>query len=124
MTMNRFAKVALTNRLATDPIIQKTQDGLLMSSFPIAVDQHTEPKGDDACSDVYVCIGYGRLAEETRKLLRKGTVVWLEGTLSGPSSDRTHGFRRCVSEILLDNISVIDECAASDGESSDPAVAP
>ena len=90
--MNRFGQVSLADRLAADPEISNTKEGNLVTSFPIAVNPHGSPDGED--SDCYVCTAYGRVAEDSRRLLRKGTSVWVEGTLTGRQIETRRGFRR------------------------------
>lgn len=97
--MNR---VELVGRLTKDIELKKTQSGLSVASFTIAVNR----RGGDQTADFIACVAWRQSAEYLANYGKKGSVVALEGRIQTRNYDQ-NGHKVYVTEIVADSVSLI-----------------
>jgi len=102
-----FNRVILVGRLATDPEVRYTTEGIPVVSFRLAVDRPTR-RGMERQTDFFRVVTFRRLAEFVQTYLTKGRLVLVEGRLQVNSYiDRT-GQRRTVVDVIASNVQFMD----------------
>ena len=122
-----YNRVILVGNLTRDPEIRYVQSGSAVTKFALAVNRRTK-NGDDT---TYVDIvawdsGNYKLAETCNTYLKKGMSVLVEGRLVIRSFDDKDGNKRKATEVVIDNMQMLDRAGApggggrsnEDGESS------
>lgn len=97
--MNR---VTLTGRLTKDPEVMKTQTGLSVLSFTIAV-KNTHKADSDA--DFIQCQAWRQSADYLGKYARKGTMIGLDGSIQTRSYMKDDA-KVYVTEVVADRVEI------------------
>lgn len=97
--MNR---VELVGRLTKDIELKKTQSGLSVTSFTVAVNR----RGGDQTADFIACVAWRQSAEYLSNYGKKGSVVALEGRIQTRNYDQ-NGHKVFVTEVVADSVSLI-----------------
>lgn len=71
--------VMLSGRLGADPTIKRTEKGLTIGEFSLAVERPYQ-KGKEKKVDFIPCIAFGQKAEFAEKYLRKGLKIIVVGS--------------------------------------------
>ena len=101
-------KVFLIGRLVRDPEMRLTTSGIAVTRFTLAIDRGFK-RGDEAerTADFIRVVAWRRLAEICNDYLKKGKLVAIEGRLQVDSFEK-NGERRTVSEVVADNMQMLD----------------
>jgi len=97
--MNR---VAIVGRLTKDIELKKTQSGLSVTSFTVAVNR----RGGDQTADFIACVAWKQSAEYLSNYGKKGSVVALEGRIQTRNYEQ-NGHKVFVTEVVADSVSLI-----------------
>lgn len=97
--MNR---VAIVGRLTKDIELKKTQSGLSVTSFTVAVNR----RGGDQTADFIACVAWKQSAEYLSNYGKKGSVVALEGHIQTRNYEQ-NGHKVFVTEVVADSVSLI-----------------
>lgn len=97
--MNR---VAIVGRLTKDIELKKTQSGLSVTSFTVAVNR----RGGDQTADFIACVAWKQSAEYLANYGRKGSVLALEGRIQTRNYEQ-NGHKVFVTEVVADSVSLI-----------------
>ena len=103
MSINR---VVLTGNLTRDPELRRTQSGMAILSFGIAVnDRRKNPQTGDweDYANFIDCTMFGNRAESISNYLAKGNKVGLEGKLRWSQWERD-GQKRSKIEVIVDDL--------------------
>jgi single-strand DNA-binding protein len=109
--MKYVNKIILLGRLGRDPILRETKNGRALASFSLATSRKF--KGDDADGTLieetqwHNVAAFGRQAENCKKYLRKGHMVYVEGTLRSHTYEAKDGSHRTSFDVYVDEISFI-----------------
>ena len=106
MSINR---VVLTGNLTRDPEVRRTQSGMAIMSFGLAVNDRRKNNQTGEWED-YVnfvdCTMFGSRAEALSSYLSKGSKVGIDGTLRYSSWER-NGQRHSKLEVIVDEIELL-----------------
>lgn len=119
-------KVILIGNLGRDPEVRYTPNGLAVANITIATSEVWKDKqsGENQERTEWHRVSmFARLAEIAGEYLRKGSKVYIEGKLQTRKwQDKTTGQDRYMTEIIADNLQMLDSKNANAGSSSSPAM--
>jgi len=98
-------KVILVGNLGRDPEIRNTQDGTKVASFSIATSETWKDKQTGERKDRTewhrIAVFNERLSEIVEKYLRKGSKVYVEGSLQTRKWTDTNNVERYTTEVVI-----------------------
>ena len=102
-------KVILIGRLGRDPEMRYTGDGTPVSNFTLATDEsYTDKAGErQKKTEWHKIVAWKKLAENCAKLLKKGSLCYVEGKLQTRSWDDRDGNKRHTTEIIIYHMRVL-----------------
>ena len=122
---NGINKVILIGHLGKDPEVQ-VFDGVKRAAFSLATDESYRDKDGNRVDRVEwhnVSLWRG-LAEVSERFLRKGAKVYVEGKLRTRTYQDETGKQRYFTEVVADNMMMLDRKEGSDVSSEKPAAPP
>jgi single-strand DNA-binding protein len=109
--------VVLVGRLGQDPELKQTPGGASVCNFSIATtEKWTDKSGErHERTEWHRIVAWGRTADNVAQFLRKGSQVYVEGSLHNREYEDKDGIKRQVAEIKAREIRFLDsrERAAS-----------
>lgn len=99
-------RVILTGRLTKDPELRKTQTGLSVCSFQLAVDRPKQKGQDDAVTDWISCQVWRQAADYICNYAKKGALLAVDGRLQTRSYDNASGQKVHVTEIVCERVEI------------------
>ncbi|MGH2575361.1 MAG: single-stranded DNA-binding protein [Ignavibacteria bacterium] len=114
-------KVILIGRLGQDPELKYTQSGLAVAKFTLATGQQWKDQDGNTQdrTEWHSITAWRRLAEICSEYLKKGSKVYLEGSLSTSSWEDENKKKHYRTEIVLNDMIMLD--AKGTGSSSGEA---
>lgn len=112
-------RVVLVGRLTRDPELRKTNSGMSVCSFTVAVDNRQKnPDGTKGTSFI-PCTCWNQAADLVSKYTRKGSLVGIEGRLNQRNYQKQDGTKASVLEVICDSVQFLEPKAAAEaaGES-------
>lgn len=97
-------RVILTGRLARDPELRKTQSGLSVCSFQLAVDR-PNLKGQNE-TDWISCQAWRQSADYICNYAKKGALLAVDGRLQTRSYDNASGQKIHVTEVVCERVEI------------------
>jgi len=112
-------KVILIGNLTRDPEMRYTPDGKAVTSFGLATNRSWNSKEGEKKEEVefHNLVAWGKLAELCSQFLKKGRKVYAEGRLQTRSWEGKDGVTRQRTEIVMEDMVLLDSRGASTGES-------
>jgi len=110
-------KVILVGRLGKDPEIKSTPGGQTVAKFTIATDEKfTDKSGEkQERTEWHNIVAWARLAEICGQYLRKGMLVYIEGSIRTDSwEDKESGQKRYRTEINAREMKMLERKRDSD----------
>ncbi|MEK9165494.1 MAG: single-stranded DNA-binding protein [Patescibacteria group bacterium] len=103
-------KAMIIGRLTRDPELRTIPSGISVANFDIATNRvYTDQSGAKRETvEFHSIVMWRRLAEIASQYLRKGGKVYIEGRLQTRSWDDPNGFKRYKTEIVADNMIMLD----------------
>lgn len=104
-------KVILVGRLGKDPEIRSTPNGSTVAKFSIATDdRYTDRNGEkQERTEWHNITAWGKLAEICGQYLRKGKLVYIEGSIRTDSwDDKETGQKKYRTEIWANQMQMLD----------------
>jgi single-strand DNA-binding protein len=114
-TVNR---VILVGRLGKDPEIRSLPSGTSVTKFSIATDERfTDKSGEkQERTEWHNIVAWGKLAEICGQYLRKGKLVFIEGSIRTDSwDDKETGQKKYRTEIIAQNMQMLDKKGDDEG---------
>lgn len=115
-------KVILIGNLGRDPEIRYTPSGLAVANVTLATTEGWKDKQsgeNQERTEWHRIVMYQRLAEIAGEYLRKGSKVFIEGRLrTSKWQDKNTGQDRYTTEIIADNMQMLDSKGASASNTS------
>lgn len=105
-------KVFLIGRLAREPEVRATQDGVSVATISVAVPRRTNREE----VDFFNVVAWRGLAEVCAKYLVKGQRVAVAGELRTRTYDAKDGSKRYVTEIQADDVEFLEKPRAGTSE--------
>src|SRR6266568_1205745 len=104
-------KVILVGRLGKDPEIRSTPSGTSVAKFSMATDdRYTDKSGEkQERTEWHNIVAWGKLAEICGQYLRKGKLVYIEGSIRTDSwEDKESGQKKYRTEIVANTMKMLD----------------
>lgn len=104
-------KVILVGRLGKDPEIRSTPQGNSVAKFTLATDEKfTDRAGEkQERTEWHNIVAWGKLAEICGQYLRKGKLVYIEGSIRTDSwDDKESGQKKWRTEIIANTMKMLD----------------
>lgn len=96
--------VALMGRLARDPEMRKTPQGVSVATFTVAVDRSFVKQGEDRQADFIDIVCWRNTADFVCKYFQKGSMIALNGSIQTRTYQDKNGNNRKAFEIVADNV--------------------
>ena len=117
--MNKFVGVG---RLTRDVELKHTGGGHAVANFTLAVNRRFKGENGEYEADFLNCVAWRGTAEAVANYVKKGQQLAVEGSVQTRSYDNNEGKKVYVTEILVDNVTFIDNKQASKQTSSTASV--
>lgn len=124
MSARSLNKVMLIGNLTRDPELRYTPKGTAVCSFGLATNRSWMPS--DATerreeTEFHRIVAWNKLAELCSQLLTKGRKVYIEGRLQTRSWESPEGEKRQSTEIVAEDMVILDSRRQTEGEDFKPA---
>ena len=116
--MRSVNKVILIGNLTRDPELKNTTSGQSIVTFGLATNRQwtTSSREKRSSAEFHECVAWAKLAEICRERLHKGMLVYVEGYLKTRSWDMEDGTRRFRTEIVLQDMIILEKRADGSDE--------
>jgi single-strand DNA-binding protein len=114
-------KAILIGRLGKDPEIRSTAGGQTVARFSLATDErYTDRNGEkQERTEWHNIVAWGKLAEICGQYLRKGKLVYVDGSIRTDSwDDKETGQKKYRTEIVAQNMKMLDRKGDDEGSAS------
>src|SRR5947207_13968104 len=111
-------KVILSGRLGKDPEIRSTPQGTTVAKFSLATDDRfTDRNGEkQERTEWHNIVAWSKLAEICGQYLKKGKLVYIEGSIRTDSwDDKESGQKRYRTEIVAREMKMLDRKGDENG---------
>ena len=111
-------KVILVGRLGKDPEIRSIPSGTSVAKFSLATDERFTDKAGEKQerTEWHNVVVWGKLAEICGQYLRKGKLVYIEGSIRTDSwDDKESGQKKYRTEIIANTMQMLDKKGDDDG---------
>lgn len=96
--------ITLAGRLVADPELRRTQSGIAVASFNLAVDQDYKAQNGERGVDFIPIVVWRGTAEFAEKYFEKGQMAIVSGRLSTRRYEDKNGNKRTAYEVVASNI--------------------
>jgi single-strand DNA-binding protein len=119
-------KVMLIGNLGGDPELRYTSSGVAVANFNIATSMKwNDPDGNtQEKTEWHTIVAWRKLAEICGEYLKKGRRVYIEGRLQTRSWDDKNGVKHWKTEIVADDMIMLDGRGEATVEPTQPAEQP
>ncbi|MGA7617261.1 MAG: single-stranded DNA-binding protein [Thermoanaerobaculia bacterium] len=114
-------KVILVGRLGKDPEVRSTPSGTTVAKFSLATDERfTDKSGEkQERTEWHNIVAWGKLGEICGQYLRKGKLVYIEGSIRTDSwDDKESGQKKYRTEIVASVMKMLDRKGDDNGGGS------
>ena len=111
-------KVILVGRLGKDPELRSIPSGTSVAKFSLATDERfTDKNGEkQERTEWHNVVAWGKLAEICGQYLRKGKLVYIEGSIRTDSwDDKETGVKKYRTEIIANTMQMLDKKSDDEG---------
>jgi single-strand DNA-binding protein len=111
-------KVILVGRLGKDPEVRSTPSGTSVAKFSLATDERfTDKSGEKQDrTEWHNIVAWGKLGEICGQYLRKGKLVYIEGSIRTDSwDDKESGQKKYRTEIVARDMKMLDRRGDDEG---------
>lgn len=117
MAEKSLNKVTLLGRIGSDPEIKYTQNGQPVCTLSVATNQIWKDESGvlQSRTDWHRVVAWGKLAETCHEYLKKGSKLYLEGSLHTRQYDDKDGQKKYITEIKMNEMIMLDNKGVSDG---------
>lgn len=114
--------IAIMGRLTKDVELRRTNSGVAVASFTLAVDRDYAKDGAEKETDFIDCVAWKNTAEFVSKYFSKGRMAVVSGRLQIRSWTDKDGGKRRTAEIVADNV-YFGDSKKDTGEKYESAIA-
>ena len=109
-------KVILIGRVGKDPDIRHLDQGVSVASFSLATSETYKNKNGEKITNTewHNIVMWRQLAVIAENFIRKGSLIYIEGRIRTRSYDDQEGKKRYVTEIVGDNLQLLDRKPSDD----------
>lgn len=112
-------RVVLMGRMVTDPELKKTNGGISVTTFRIAVDRSYVKAGAERQADFFDIVAWRSSADFVCRNFQKGSLIAIDGQLQSRQYVTKDGQNRTAIEVIADNVSFTGE--RRDGNNDRPS---
>jgi len=125
MSVRSLNKVQLIGNLTRDPEVETTPSGQNVATFSVATNRvWTNAQGQkQEAVEYHNIVAWGKLAEICGQYLNKGKKVYVEGRIQTRDWQGQDGVKRYKTEIVIENMIMLDRGGAPGGSSTGGAPA-
>ncbi len=126
MASRSVNKVILIGNLGKDPELRYTSGGTAVATFSLATNEHWRDADGNPQekTEWHNIVAWKKLAEICGEYLKKGSKVYLEGRLQYRTYDDKNGVKRYVTEIVMDQMLMLDTRAGSPPKADETTAPP
>ena len=119
-------KAILIGNLGKDPELKYTSSGVAVCTFSVATSESWKDADGNQKEQTqwHNLVAWKRLAEVCSEYLKKGGKVYIEGRIQYRTYDGKDGVKRYVTEIVVDQLVMLDSRAAAQTPEEPDAPAP
>lgn len=117
-------RVVLVGRLTRDPDLRTTGSGISVATFTLAVDRQYSNAQGERGADFISCVIWRKAAENFCNFTNKGSLVGIDGRIQTRSYDNKDGQRVYVTEVIVDNFSLLESRKDREARSQNGGYAP
>jgi len=124
--MRGVNRVILIGNLGKDPEIQYLEKNISVAKFPLATTETHKDKNGKLVSQTewHIIVLWRGLAELAQKYLHKGSLIYVEGRLRTRSWEDKEGNKKFATEIIADNLIMLDKRSENTGSSFSSVIPP
>ncbi len=111
--MPALNRVVLIGRMVRSPELKKTNSGVAVVSFTIAVDNITRA-GAEKTTSFIPCTSWNKTAELIARYCNKGSLVAIDGRLVQRSYEDRTGQKRSVVEVVAEQVQFLERKNSDD----------
>ncbi|HZZ98375.1 MAG TPA: single-stranded DNA-binding protein [Candidatus Saccharimonadia bacterium] len=118
MSSRSLNKVLLIGNLTRDPELRYTPQGTAVCTIGLATNRSwTSPEGGERNEETefHRLVAWSKLAEICGQLLKKGRKIYVEGRLQTRKWTAQDGAEKQTTEIVMDNMILLDSRGAGEG---------
>ena len=109
MKVKTFNRVTLIGNVVKKPVLNETNAGIPVATFHVVTDREWYVNGERRKdSTKHVCVAWDKLANLSHRLLKKGSLVFIEGRLQQNTYIDSNGYEQIAVEIVLDDMILLD----------------
>lgn len=119
--MRGVNKVILIGNLGKDPDVQHLDGNITVAKFPLATTETFKDRTGKLVSQTewHTVVLWRGLADLAEKYLHKSSLVYIEGRLRTRSWDDKDGHHKFATEVVGDNLIMLDKRTDSSGSSGE-----
>jgi len=119
MASRSINKVILIGNLGQDPELRYTSSGVAVASFSMATSESWKDQDGNVQEKTqwHKLVAWRKLAEIVGEYLKKGSKVYIEGRIQYRSYDDKNGVKRDITEIVVDQMLMLDSKGGSHANS-------
>ena len=119
-----FNKVILIGNVGKDPEVRHLETGAAVASFTLATTERYKNRNGELQDQTewHNIVCWRNLAELSEKYIKKGNQIFVEGKIRTRSWTDQTGAKRYTTEIVADNIRLLDRKGALTGTPADMPV--
>lgn len=95
----------IMGRLTADPELKKTQSGISVTAFTVAVDRRFQKAGEEKQTDFISVVAWRQTAEFIEKYFSKGSMIAVRGSIQTRRYEDNNGNKRTAVEVVADEVS-------------------
>jgi single-strand DNA-binding protein len=120
MASKSVNKIILIGNLGQDPELRYTSSGVAVASFSMATSESWKDQDGNVQEKTqwHKLVAWRKLAEIVGEYLKKGSKVYVEGRIQYRSYDDKNGVKRDVTEIVVDQMLMLDSKGAGNANGS------
>lgn len=120
MASRSVNKTILIGNLGKDPELRYTSSGVAVATFSLATNESwKDPEGNlQERTQWHNIVAWRKLAEICGEYLKKGGKIYIEGRLQYRNYDDKNGVKRYVTEIVMDEMVMLDSRGSGGGGGS------
>lgn len=121
-----YNKATLVGNLGKDPEVRYLDQGIAVATMTLATTERIRTKEAtyEDRTEWHNLVMWRGLAETAAKYLKKGSTIMVDGRITTRSWDDQEGKKRYITEIVVDNMVMLDSRPAGGGEGYQQAPPP
>lgn len=112
--------VCLVGRLTRPVDLRDTSNGTAFGSFSLAIDRTYKNQAGEKETDYINCVIWRKPAVNLSNYTSKGSLLGVEGRLQTRSYENKEGQKVYVTEVLVENFSLLESKAVTEGRQQAP----